>query len=345
MIAIFILLVVIFILMTAFPFILSLRSPKDENGTLVVRSDNKKEPRYFPEAFKVMVKKALQQGTADGIMVLSKPEKFVYSHNLKDNVINDLVICNEGFIAVGPATFEKEIYSENTVVLDENIEARAVAANKLLLMKDCRIIRWCDGEKEAYIGHGCDLGISATSKEYLQVMEKCTFRRLYAPQVDIMSEGDTKHHRREKRVPVQENMTVRILPEDEYDEVEKDVKEISADSTIKGNVITKNTLVIKEGTHINGHIKSRKDIVIEKNVFIHGNVFAEGKIDIQSDVCITGDVFSQEDIYVGYNSVIGQRGKVKSVVAKSRIFLCEEVTIFGYIGCDDCGYTVNREEK
>ncbi len=345
MIGIFIILVVCFIVMTSFPFILALRTPKDEQATLVVRSDNVKDPRYFPKAFKEILNKALEKGVFDEFLILSRPEKFVYSEKVNDNVIHDLVICRDGFIAVGPARFEKEIYSENTVVLDEQIEARAVSAQKLLLMNKCKIVRWCDGEKETYVGTGCDLGVSTTSDDYMQVMEDCVFHRLYAPQVDVMRCGDSKQIKREKRI-VDSSILQELKNADETscDVAAKDISIIYENSNIKGNIITKDNLVIKEGARISGHIKSRKNITIEKNVIIDGNVFADGNVIIKSDVRVTGNVFSQSDVYVGYNSIIGQYGKIKSVIAKSHVFLCENITVFGYIGCDDKGYTLQKEK-
>ena len=83
MIGIFIILVVCFIVMTSFPFILALRTPKDEQATLVVRSDNVKDPRYFPKAFKEILNKALEKGVFDEFLILSRPEKFVYSEKVK----------------------------------------------------------------------------------------------------------------------------------------------------------------------------------------------------------------------------------------------------------------------
>lgn len=339
MIGIFILLTVVFILMTAFPFMLVLGIPKDEQGTLVVRSDNKRDPRYFAVSFKEIVKKALKIDAEDEYLALSKPEQFIYSEELEEKVVDRLVVCRGDYIVKEPTTFEKEIYSENSVVFAENTQARAVVAKKLWLKGMCHILRWCDGEEEAYIGKKCDLGVSATSDKYLQVMEECTFQRLYAPQVDIMAEG--KNKRPEKRVMESEGV-LELEISDKYEIAEKNMKVIKEKSVINGNIITKYPLIIEEGVQIFGHVKSRKNIFIKKNVKIDGNVFADGNIILEGDNYLTGDVFSQQDVYIGPDSIIGQSGKIKSVVAKSNICLSEDVTVFGYVGCDGCGRTLTR---
>ena len=338
MTGIFILVTIVFILMTAFPFLLSLGIPgEEERGTLVVKSDNRRNPRYFAVSFKEIVQKAMENSSEDGVLQLSKPEQFVYPDEIKDKTVDRLVVCRADFVGEEPLVLEKELYSGYNVELAENTQARAVSAERLRPKRNCRIMRWCDGESEAFIEPECNLGVSATSAVYLQVMEKCTFQRLYAPQVDVIAESEDGPVRLEPDADV----TVEIPGE--CKDVERNVRVISSDSIIKGDVITKHPLYIEDGARILGHVKSRKSIYIENNVVIDGNVFADDSIVLQENCHVTGDLFSQQDVYVGPHCVIGQKGKTKSVIAKSKIFLCEDVTVFGYIGCDDRGQTLTRE--
>lgn len=339
MIIIFILVTIIFIGMTAFPFLLALGIPKEEQGTLVVRRNNRKDPYYFVRSFKEIMEKALELGPEDGFLQLSKPEQFAYLDEVQGKVVDKLVIGRKDFVGKKTFVFEKEIYSKYSVVLAECTQARAVAAERLRLKRHCQILRWCDGTTEVCIEPECDLGVSATSGSYLQVMENCTFQRLYGPQVDIVAE--VKGGQPARHVTDQEG-TIEIPKECKT--AERNVRMISEKSVIKGDIITKYPLCIKEGARIFGHIKSRKSIYVEKDVVIDGNVFADASVVLQEKCHVTGDVFSQQDVYVGPCCVIGQKGKIKSVVAKSNIILSEEVTMFGYIGCDNRGRTMLRGE-
>lgn len=343
MTGLFILIVVIFGLMTVFPFLLSLGIPKEEQATLVVRSDNGRDPRYFVQSFKKMIKNTLDNGAENGVLSLSRPEPFFYAEVLpeKEEIIDRIVICKEDFWAKQNMIFDKEIYSERNVVLAKGTQARAVAAKKLFLQEGNTIFRWSDGEEEMYAGRGCDLGISATSREYLQVMENCTFRRLYAPQVDILAQAENK--KRERKNPEVDNR-MGIKTETERELAEKDVKVIGKNRVINGNVITRYSLVIEEGAIIFGHVKSRKGILVKKGARIDGNMFANKKIVLGEDVYLAGNLFSQRDICVGPGCVIGQKGKIKSVIAKENILLCENVTVYGYVGCEEIGRTVLRKE-
>lgn len=334
----FVLLVIIFAIMTAFPFLLALRIPKEKQGTLVVQSDNKRDPRYFVQSFQKIVKSALETRTEEKVLQLSKPEPFVYAEEVKGKAADKLVICKDDFVTEEAFVCEREIYSEHVVTLAAETKARAVAAKRLYLEENSTVFRWSDGKEAMYAERGCNLGVSATSAVYLQVMENCSFRRLYAPQVDILTKKGEEQP--ERRTLIQEEG---LDADFESMPVEKNVKVIEKNRVIKGNVITKYPLVIEEGVKIFGHVKSRKGISVQKNVRIDGNLFADGTIILREQICLTGDVFSQQDIYVGPDCVIGQKGKIKSVVAKENIVLCEAVTVYGYIGCDGCGITLNQE--
>lgn len=344
MTGLFVLIVVIFGLMTVFPFLLSLGIPKEEQVTLVVKQDNGRDPRYFVQSFKKMIESALDNEGEKEELLLSRKEPFFYAEMLPEGKqkIDRIVVCRKDFSSKQDMIFDKEIYSEDNVVLAKGTQARAVAAKELILQEGNTVFRWSDGEKGMYVGRDCDLGISATSTEYLQVMENCTFHRLFAPQIDILAQNENK--KRERNTPESDDR-MGTKKESEGEHVQKDVKVIGKEQVISGNVITRHSLIIEEGATVFGHIKSRKSIHIEKGARIDGNVFANQKIVMEEDVYLSGELFSQQDIYVGSGCVIGQKGKIKSVIAKENIVLCENVTIYGYVGCEGSGHTVLGKEK
>lgn len=343
MTGLFLLIVVIYVFMTIFPFLLVVGIPKEEQVTLVVQNDNGRDPRYFVHSFEKIIKRALDTGAENGAILLSKIEPFFYAETLSEEKdrIDRIVICKKDFCTRQGMNFDKEIYSEGNVVLAKGAQARAVAAKEIFLQEGNTIFRWSDGKEEVYAGRGCDLGISATSKEYLQVMENCVFHRLFAPQIDILAQDE--HRNRERKKPNIDNL-MGIKRESEEKLAEKDIKIIGKNERINGNVITKYSLIIEEDAFICGHVKSRKSIRIKKGVKIDGNVFADEKVVLEEDVYLSGELFSQQDICIGSGCVIGQKGKIKSVIAKENISVYENVTVYGYVGCEGSGRTLLRKE-
>jgi cytoskeletal protein CcmA (bactofilin family) len=65
--------------------------------------------------------------------------------------------------------------------------------------------------------------------------------------------------------------------------------------------------------------------------FVNGNIFCDGDVEIEGDVWIKGDVFSQKSITLKNGVVVGEEGKVKSVVARGEILIEGPFRIYGYI--------------
>ncbi|WP_299197073.1 polymer-forming cytoskeletal protein [Thermocrinis sp.] len=66
-------------------------------------------------------------------------------------------------------------------------------------------------------------------------------------------------------------------------------------------------------------------------IFVNGNIFCDGDVEIEGDVWIKGDVFSQKSITLKNGVVVGEEGKVKSVVARGEILIEGPFRIYGYL--------------
>jgi len=66
-------------------------------------------------------------------------------------------------------------------------------------------------------------------------------------------------------------------------------------------------------------------------IFVNGNIFCDGDVEIEGDVWIKGDVFSQKSITLKDGVVVGEEGKVKSVVARDEILIEGPFRIYGYL--------------
>jgi cytoskeletal protein CcmA (bactofilin family) len=66
-------------------------------------------------------------------------------------------------------------------------------------------------------------------------------------------------------------------------------------------------------------------------IFVNGNIFCDDDVEIEGDVWIKGDVFSQKSITLKDGVVVGEEGKVKSVVARGEILIEGPFRIYGYL--------------
>ncbi|MBX0311776.1 MAG: polymer-forming cytoskeletal protein [Sulfurihydrogenibium sp.] len=69
----------------------------------------------------------------------------------------------------------------------------------------------------------------------------------------------------------------------------------------------------------------------ERPVFVDGDIFCDGDVQIEGDVWIKGNVFSQKSITLKNGVVVGEEGKIKSLVARDEILIEGHFRIYGYI--------------
>ena len=340
---IYVILVIIFLLMIAFPFVLSSFAPNSkEKETMVVASNNKKDPRYFAKSFRQLMEKALadidnKENSEKGILILSKAEDFVFSEDLEEGYTNvkKLVVARESFCVNHKATFQKEIFAMDLAVMGENCKLRAVEAQKLELKDNCKVLRWADGVSMISTGNGCDLGKSATTEGNLNLGINCIFNKLYASRIVVGKISEKLSEEENKLEDSIEYSSIR-------NNIQRNIKTVDDKATFDATIITKHKLYVGENAIVKGHIKSNKKIVLKRGSVVYGNVFSEGDIEIEAGCRIYGDVFSQMSVFISNDSVIGQKDKVKSVVARQSLVLAEGVVIYGFAGCEYGGKTTYR---
>jgi hypothetical protein len=66
-------------------------------------------------------------------------------------------------------------------------------------------------------------------------------------------------------------------------------------------------------------------------IFVNGDIFCDNDVEIEGDVWIKGNVFSQKSITLKNGVVVGEEGKVKSVVARDEILIEGPFRIYGYL--------------
>lgn len=321
---------VIFIVLLILPFAVSLLSVRQSReASLYVKSDNVRDPRYFSNSFRALIEKGIDR--QNRTIKMSKLEPFVYAEEINGSNPDSIVIAQNHFQPIDVSYFSKEIYAESTAIIPPNTCLRAIAClNTLEFNEDCEIIRWADSEKQMTIQDGCSLGISISSGERLLIAPHCTFHRLYAPEIVIGYEAAET-----VRFPVDATIS---------DERWFNPEEIKANETVRKTIVTDYSLEIGEGAVIMGSIKSTRHIFIHRNVRVNGNVVADGAIILDEGVRVLGTVFSQDSILIGPGVEIGMKPKIKSLIARKSITLCETAKVFGYIGCEVDSVTIAKQD-
>ncbi len=329
---IFALFFITFLLLLALPFlpgIMELRQPQD-NRALSINMDYSKDPRYFGNSFKGILKRALQtQGLSEGIrqISLSKEETVEIVSKTEipaGNKVDHLIVVTGDFMSQADVTLNKEIYVEGRASIGEKNIVRALAAEgRVSLASKTRVIRWIDAEGEFTAERSCELGWSISSAKRLKLGPDCRFRRLYgipvlthnASKDQEISEADLKY------VNIEETAFIS----------DKDWTIIPPHTKLDKTLICKQNLRIKRNCILHKDVKTYKKLVVEEGVRIKGNVFAENGISTGPFVRIFGNVFSQETISLGTGTKIGCVDVLKSVVARGEIICDRSVVIYGYI--------------
>ncbi|MCI4458357.1 MAG: polymer-forming cytoskeletal protein [Thermocrinis sp.] len=73
------------------------------------------------------------------------------------------------------------------------------------------------------------------------------------------------------------------------------------------------------------------DKIVDTKLVINGNIFRDDDIEIEGNVWIKGNVFSQGNVTIKNGIVVGEEGKVKSLIARDKVFIEGPFKIYGYI--------------
>ena len=322
-------LAVLFLVLLALPFAVSLLSvQKSREVSLVVKSDNVRDPRYFSNSFRALVEKGIDR--ENRTIQMSKLEPFLYADEIAGSACNTIVVAENRFRPLGVTYFGKESYVESSADIPPNTRLRAIAClGKMEIGENCHVVRWADSEKQMTVQKGCTLGVNTSSAESIRIAAGCTFRRLYAPEI-IVGLQTTKT----VRIPVDPAIFTQRLTNPEG---------IAPKDIVQKTIVTEHSLEIGEGAVVMGSVKSTHHIYIHPNARVNGNVIADGVIIIDEGAQVLGTVFSQDSILVGPDAEIGVKPKIKSLIARQTIVLCETAKVYGYVGCEVEAVTISKD--
>lgn len=331
----------LFIAMIIYPFWPGYKELKkgDDNDNLYIKKDYVKDPRYFGRSFRNLLDPFLTQIKKSNIretveIVLSKKE-FITLGKIEDGkmfIEDRLIVFSENSVLPAGSRCMKEVYALQNINVREKCKLRAVACNESCYVdKDTEVIRWIDAKGILTISDNCNLGISASSTTKLAIKGKnCIFKRLFAPVIEI---GFFEKYN-SSIIDFEYN----VYPV--YRDVVYELEKIEEQSIITNNIVTHKKLILCRNSIVVGSIKSYKNMCLKTKSRIFGNVFCEGDLVIQDECLITGTVFVQGNLSVGNGVILGEKGKIKSVIVRKNISLGNGVLIHGFVLTEGVGKIV-----
>jgi predicted acyltransferase (DUF342 family) len=333
------LLIVVFLAMMFAPLsigFLSLNRAKDNR--LIIRSENRKDHRYFAQSFNTMLERAISRAPGETVIRLSKDETLLQAESIPPNakVISSIVLAASDFYTNGIQQFDKEICAQRNAFIGPNCMLRAIAVKgDLVFEANCKVIRWADAQGKIVVKTGTTLGMSCSSLQEISLETGCAFRRLYAPAISV-TRADGR--------AAKDSLPLAKENEHQHAEWLHDVRMIKDYSSIRTTIIAQKSLRIGSYATILGDIRSERKLYIGEGTVIAGNVFCDGYVVLESGVHIKGVVFSQGSIYCGPDCRVGGNGSMKSLVAKENIVLGEGFAVNGYVHCERIGRTASTKE-
>lgn len=279
---------------------------------MYIKRDVKRDPRYFGQSFSSMVEHAVIDKEAHTIK-LRNLESYIDGDSFRNypTSVGEVILSfkNKFDLPENVEVLEKELYCREDVNISKSgVHCSAIYSGKnMILGNNTEIDKWVDSEGKLTIGNGSEIGVSATSGEKIHIMGNCGFKRLYAPEILF---GKRPRD-----------------PEVSFDEI-----------ATEGHFSSKKTLMISKNTQTVANVRGYKNVKIGSHSKIKGNIFAEGDIEIGDDCVIYGNIFTQASIKIGKRCIIGEKGQIRSLIARDNIIIEEDVIVYGYISCEKGGY-------
>lgn len=345
------LVVVVFVVMLLFPVVGSYAMyRRGAADVLFINADKTKDPRFFAKSFNRMIMRAFDSYEGGRNLVLSrKPEPFYMSTDVIPETCDRIVVSIDDAFDTGEVkSFEREVYACGSVLVRPRSEVRALYAMESASLGEGSIVdRWIDAEGVLSVYDDCNLGVSASSASHLVIGRNCSFRRLYAPVIDV----GTYYDELEDPTPLSRTPFVSreiiwgkaSLGEADRDEG-FDSDDASDNGVVVGTVITPHNLKVLEDIVVAGGIRSHNSVRLCDRAVVFGNVFAEEGVIIGEGCRVLGTIFCQDDVRIGDGAVIGVKGQERSIVARGHIVFEGRARVYGYVTTEGGGRIAPDEE-
>lgn len=337
-----ILITIVMLIMMLAPLFLSwIYFLKSDGVILQISQDKSRDQRYFAHSFSDMIESALHSVKGNTIK-LSHEEKFLDMEDIRQayrpEVDKLTLVLNEDFESASDLRFfHKEIYAaKNAAFYTPNLTIRAAySRHNMYLGNKIRVIRWVDGEETLAVYDDCDLGMSATAGRILSIGKNVTFRRLYAPIIHFGQYPGAFTDPMKGRDPLVFKLPV-------YSD-KKNIKHVTHEhlteyGTATYSVVTGSKTMIVEDAILQGDIHADRNVRICSGAGVLGNIFAENNILLEKGSFVVGNVFAQGNIEIEDDVMVGLEGRSVSVICRNKLFIGENVTIYGYVSSETKGF-------
>lgn len=324
-----IIIIVLFILLFAWPFIEAVFFIRSNLSTPVeISNDRSKDPRYFARSFRKKFNSAWKPRMKSAFLSKSNPVIDVKDLISYEKPINEMVVSLNDFnLNEVQAIFEKEVLIRGKAELRGGLEFRSLAVDDTLILGlGVKIKRWVDAQNGLVVNDHCDLGISATSNERLWVGRNVRFQRLYAP---VMELGRSKDEKPVYRQHSKLDEAMRIVPSELRQSSLNDQQ--TSDDFIHASIIASKHLNVPNHTSINGHLRVYGNLTLGEEVLINGNVFVDGDLNIERYSVLLGNIFVRGNVFIHDQVVLGQPYHPISLVSIQQIRIGLNVVAHGYL--------------
>ena len=310
---------------------------KKKGMVLYIDQGRVKDPRFFGKSFAALVEKQLPALDGEWI-ALSKKEKYRNGDKkeLPDEVKELVIGCTKDFKSPeNVRVYQKEVYSGHNAAFDrQNIKLRAAyCRGRMRIGQGAEVVRWVDAEETLAVYDNCSLGISASAGNRMSIGCNCTFRRLFAAEILLGQYPEETAEQQQKKNGViledgacrRENIS--YVTSEDADE----------DGIFEATVISWDNVKVAAGITVRGGIRSHKSVRIFDGAVICGNIFAEQDVYLGENSIVLGNVFSQGSIYMEEYAQVGEKGSIRSVIARDNIEIQKNCFVYGYISCEKKG--------
>ena len=322
-----------------------------KNSVLQVRQDRKRDPRYFSKSFDALFRKAWADRKPDGTLTMSRPERYILVDEAEPEeyagVCEKLVVAeHQDFQPPLGCVFQREIHAAQNAWFPRDSRLRAVyAKGDLILESGTHVERWADADGSVAVYDECDLGISVTSGTAITIGKNCTFRRLYAPVIHTGSypgQPQSPAYHRDSRIYRMESVEGKKERRRHVSLADTDEQGVARTSFVVGGGV-----VVDEDIVIQGSVRSQKSVQIADRAVVCGNVYANSDVYLGRNSTVLGSVFTQGSVYCETGAVVGQEGRISSIVARGKVVLEQDCFVYGYLSNEMGGICcpINREDE
>ena len=333
--------ILLFAIMAFLPIgfsLFALRKRKSEE--LIIPNLQVDDPDYFSQLYRDVFDSKWRNRKEGNIVELGfKQSEQILEADKTDEYpeqCNSVVYAeNKDFRPPEGITFNKEIHTDQDAYLVGTKSLIGIYSKKnILLGSGLDVIRWVDAKGTVTAEDNVNLGLVVSSDTRIEIGKGCEFSKLYAPSIYVnCDEGFVSHMDSdgfENFNHFEQNEIIRNIKYADHDEADEDNK-------IHKTIITKHNITVVDGITVEGDVRSDKSVRLGENAVVYGNVFAEGDIHMGKNSRILGNVFTQASFSADEGAVVGQKGKIKSLIARDNATFSKDNLVYGYVECHDIG--------